>query len=396
MLHNSVVNKRTSNILCQVSLAVQLAFSIFFTFTSASICHQYRDSFRKDWGFSVKNTAMVFMGQSYYYADGDYRLLDYSQFLDRIKELPMVEDAISDGNVLMGSINVGMADGYLSTNPDDEGIAACTDGGIKEPWKPIYGFTVVEGELPKRVLNSNEIVISRDVAQKLGLKNAVGQTIYLRERHWGDANRLREYKVVAVLKEIYFAGPLKRPLPIYFLSSDWSSYYSILIKYKDGTRHMLEKELEKLNLPGELSFAEDRVIERSLNSTTKLFNLMLIFSAICILISVSGVWSVVILSCRKRRREIAIRKTFGARTWEVFSIFLREYGMILAASSVPAFCLGFLFINHWREQFQQQAVISWWIYAAVLAGMAAIIYMVVVCSVLRTARENPADVMKSE
>ena len=398
LLHESVANKRSSNVLSQVSVAVQLAFSIFFIFSTVCISHQYRDLFKKDWGLAVKNRALLEMGQNYTYDEnGGFQILDTSGYVDQLKSLPMVDEVLADGNLLMGCINVGLSDGYLSLDPDDEGVAACTDGGIQEPWRPIYGFTVVQGELPQRRLERDEMVITADVARQLGLKDAVGKTLYLRPKWgaWDASNRPMEFKVVAVLKEMYFAGPLKRPLPLYLMNGV-STYATFYIQYKEGTRNLLEQEIDRMGFSGRLLFSEDQFLERRVESTMKLFPLLLIFSAICILISVSGVWSVVILSCRKRRREIAIRKTFGARTWEVFSIFLREYGILLAAASIPAFALGFLFINNWRGQFQQQATISWWIYVAVLAGMAAVIYLVVVCSVLRTARENPADVIKSE
>ena len=397
LLHESVVNKRSSNVLSQVSVAVQLAFSIFFIFSTVCISHQYRDIFKKDWGLAIRNRALLEAGMNYVYDEnGEYRTLNTSGLVDRIKGLPMVEEVIADGNLLMGGINVGLSDGYLSLDPEDEGVAACTDGGLSEPWRPIYGFTVVQGELPQRRLARDEIVITADVARQLGLEDAVGKTLYFHTR-WnaGYTYRPREFKVIAVLKEMYFAGPLKKPLPFFFIDSS-STYATLYIQYKEGTRDLLEKEIDNMELSGRLLFSENTFLEQRVESTVKLFPLMLIFSAVCILISVSGVWSVVILSCRKRRREIAIRKTFGAKTWEVFSLFLRQYGIILAVASVPAFTLGFLFINHWRGQFQQQAVVSWWIYALVLAGMAALIYLVVVCSVLRTARENPAEVIKSE
>ena len=397
LLHESVVNKRSSNVLSQVSVAVQLAFSIFFIFSTVCISHQYRDIFKKDWGLAIRNRALLEAGMNYVYDEnGEYRTLNTSGLVDRIKGLPMVEEVIADGNLLMGGINVGLSDGYLSLDPEDEGVAACTDGGLSEPWRPIYGFTVVQGELPQRRLARDEIVITADVARQLGLEDAVGKTLYFHTR-WnaGYTYRPREFKVIAVLKEMYFAGPLKKPLPFFFIDSS-STYATLYIQYKEGTRDLLEKEIDNMELSGRLLFSENTFLEQRVESTVKLFPLMLIFSAVCILISVSGVWSVVILSCRKRRREIAIRKTFGAKTWEVFSLFLRQYGIILAVASVPAFTLGFLFINHWRGQFQQQAVVSWWIYALVLAGMAALIYLVVVCSVLRTARETPAEVIKSE
>ena len=48
------------------------------------------------------------------------------------------------------------------------------------------------------------------------------------------------------------------------------------------------------------------------------------------------------------------------------------------------------------QQFQRQATIGWWIYASIFAVMALVICLTVGNRVLTTARENPADVIKSE
>ena len=114
------------------------------------------------------------------------------------------------------------------------------------------------------------------------------------------------------------------------------------------------------------------------------------------LISVFGVWSIITLTCQERRREIAVRKVHGAKVRDILTIFVREYGAVLLATSLVAFGVGYVVMHKWIQQFQKQAVISWWIYAVILLGMAAIISLTVVQRIVKTARENPADVIKSE
>jgi len=404
IMHESLVNKRGSMVFSSASLAVQLAFSIFFIFASASILNQYRGMFKKDLGFSVKNTAMIhFYGNNGFYYDEESNQMvsnDHQELEHKISQLPMVEDVLRDGNLYMGTINIGLSDHYLSLTPDGEAVNVTTDEGISELWKPIYGFTVLQGELPQRKLEYGEIVITNDVANLLGLKNAVGETVYLHlKASWKTDNKGMPYTIVAVLKEMYMAGPSQKPLPLYFASSA-PIYESMLIKYKPGMRKELENAvnemLSDIEVPWELSFNEDRVIRDRMVSTTKLLTLMLIFSGVCILISVFGVWSVITLSCQKRRRDIAIRKTFGAKTNEILSMFIQEYGKILIGAAIPAFVCGYLFINRWRQHFQIQNTIHWWIYPAILLILAVMIYAIIIIRVLRTARENPANVIKSE
>ena len=402
IMHDSLINKKSSNMFSAVSLGVQLAFSIFFIFSSVSILGQYRGMFKKDLGFSVQNTAMIHYYSSPVQYDFEKNELSESYHTDverKIAELPMVEDVLTDGNLYMGSINIGLSDVLLSLPPDGEPIPVCQDPGIAELWKPIYGFTVLQGELPERKLTSDEIVITDDVRKLLGLENPVGETVLMHGKYFRDYNNRNLYTVVAVLKEMYMAGPGKTPLPMVFTASS-STHESLLIKYRPGTRNEFETAvndiLSDISNQCSLSFAEDRVIRDHMMSTTKLFVLMVIFSGICILISIFGVWSVIVLTCRKRRREIAIRKTFGARANEIMAIFLREYGLILIGAAIPAFIAGYLFVNRWREQFPVRNTIHWWIYPAILLILAAVIYSVIISSVLRSARENPADVIKSE
>lgn len=402
IMHDSLVNKKSSKVFSAVSLGVQLAFSIFFIFSSVSIMDHYRGMFKKDLGFAVQNTAMIFYyTEPHQYDNQKQEWIDnyHTEVERKIAQLPMVEDVLTDGNLYMGSINIGLSDVLISLGPDDEPVPVCQDPGISELWKPIYGFTVLQGELPERELKLGEIVITNDVCRLLGLDNPIGETVLLHGKYFRDYSNRNYYTIVAVLKEMYMAGPDKTPLPMVFTASG-SIHESLLIKYKPGTRRELEAAVNDIiaDISNEcqLSFAEDRVIRDHMTSTTKLFVLMIIFSGICILISIFGVWSVIVLTCRKRRREIAIRKTFGARANEIMTIFLKEYGLILIGAAIPAFISGYLFVNRWREQFTVRNTIHWWIYPAILVILAALIFSVIISSVLRSARENPADVIKSE
>ena len=117
---------------------------------------------------------------------------------------------------------------------------------------------------------------------------------------------------------------------------------------------------------------------------------------ICILIAVFGTYSMIALACRERRREIAVRKVHGAKVRDIIDIFGREYGATLLGATLLAFGVGYLMMQRWIQQYERQVTISWWIYAVILAAMFIVICLTVGHQVLRTARENPADVIKSE
>ena len=117
---------------------------------------------------------------------------------------------------------------------------------------------------------------------------------------------------------------------------------------------------------------------------------------LCLLISLAGIYSIIALSCQEKRREIAVRKVHGARITDILSIFVRNYGILFLVSSALGFVVGYPVIKVWQQQFQHQAAISWWIYAVIFTAMSLVICITVGHRVLKTARENPADVIKSE
>ncbi|MBR3022410.1 MAG: FtsX-like permease family protein, partial [Bacteroidaceae bacterium] len=95
-------------------------------------------------------------------------------------------------------------------------------------------------------------------------------------------------------------------------------------------------------------------------------------------------------------KEIALRKIHGAKLKDILMMFVREYGLILVISSAVAFAVGYLIMHGWLENYVRRTAFSWWVFAAILVATALLIALSVGTRVWRTARENPADVIKSE
>ena len=77
-------------------------------------------------------------------------------------------------------------------------------------------------------------------------------------------------------------------------------------------------------------------------------------------------------------------------------MFVREYGLILVISSFVAFAVGYLIMHGWLEQYLKRITIGPQFYVLIFLATALLIALCVGSRVLSTARENPADVVKSE
>ena len=127
-----------------------------------------------------------------------------------------------------------------------------------------------------------------------------------------------------------------------------------------------------------------------------LLRMLTILSLVCILISVFGIYSQIVLTCEQRRKEIAIRKVNGANVRNILSMFGKEYAWLLVIASVIAFSIGYAIMKHWLESYTLQTPISWWIFASIFIGIAIVIALSIGYRVWKAANENPADVVKSE
>ena len=131
-------------------------------------------------------------------------------------------------------------------------------------------------------------------------------------------------------------------------------------------------------------------------SENALMQLLAAASAICILTAVFGIFSLVSLSCEQRRKEIAIRKVNGATIPDILSFFIKEYAILLILSALTAFPIGYVLMKQWLQNYMKQIDITFWIYASIMVTIILVVFISVGWKVWKAARENPAEVIKSE
>ena len=121
-----------------------------------------------------------------------------------------------------------------------------------------------------------------------------------------------------------------------------------------------------------------------------------IFALIAVIVSLMGVFSIVMFETRHKESEISIRKVYGATVEEIVRMFNRRYIIIIAVCFLIATPAAWIICNRWLEQFAHRIPIPFWVFPAVLAGILALITTVVSLRSLRAARTNPAEALKKE
>ena len=377
----------------RIGIIVQLIVSLAFIFCTVVIMKQLCFLKNTDLGMERHRVANVALWNG-----------DINQWVEKIKALPMVTETLPP--VYFPIIPVGPMMYVEITNWD--GLPKVTEKTLlvgimpaKEEFFKFYDLKLLEGEFISEKSLQNEVVVDESTCLKFGWKHALGKT-------FGNNINGRQdiaYKVVGVVKNFSYRSPTSKPGLIAFQRPEAQEYLlnraSILFKFKEGTWNECREAIEKLHkeeFPNAYLrlFSEEEEYGKYLRSEDALMKLLSFVSLVCVLISVFGIFSLVTLSCEQRQKEIAIRKVNGAQIRHILQMFFREYFLLLIIAAVIAFPMGYVVMRQWIETYVRQTAINGWVYVGIFAVMAIIILFCIIWRIWKAARQNPAEVLKSE
>ena len=419
----SGIRQRNDNAFRRISVGIQIASGMILMFSLMVMIYQFNYMRNLNWGTQRKDAAVLYFTKNYLYTPdkqqywGDMYLEDLERkygIKERISALPCVT-----------GVFMNFADMSIRHYGNAAVVSANESNGAWEfpdIFDYIYpelidrlGLTVLEGAIPQEGLKDDEVVITENLLTALGGQNLEDlPVVYINIIEDGQGIR-KPFSVVAVINNIHLFNYDDTPPYIlmcgfrnkYLVPEDMygeerasgSSWGELSVQYMPGAKKELESSIKKMMDELGIEYKIEYPIDKFFKHLSKDRNLSKVLSILCLIsifIALFGVFSQISLSCMERRREIAVRKAHGAKVGEILTIFAREYGTIFLVSSVVALALGYMVMHRWIEQFYYQATISWWIYLSVFAFTALVIVATVLNRVLTTARENPADVIKSE
>lgn len=120
------------------------------------------------------------------------------------------------------------------------------------------------------------------------------------------------------------------------------------------------------------------------------------FCLVTVLISLIGVFGVVMLESEYKRKEVGIRKVFGATVGELLRLFNKTYLQIMSACFVIAVPIAYYAIIRWQESFIYKVSLSWWIFVLAFLSVTTLTLLTVSVQNWRVANANPVDSLKSE
>ncbi len=137
-------------------------------------------------------------------------------------------------------------------------------------------------------------------------------------------------------------------------------------------------------------------VQSQYESESNLSTLITLFSVLAIIISLMGVFGLVMFETEHRRKEIGVRRVNGASVAEILRMFCAEFVRIVLICFVLATPLSWLTVSRYLEGFAYKVPIYPWVFALALLLTLAITVAVVIARSWRAATENPSLTLKRE
>ena len=139
-----------------------------------------------------------------------------------------------------------------------------------------------------------------------------------------------------------------------------------------------------------------QAIENQYKKEQNLSQLVTLFTILAIVISLMGVFGLVMFETEHRRKEIGIRRVHGATVQQILAMFNSRFVKIVLVCFVIAVPVSIVIMRRYLEGFAYQVPLYIWVFAISLLAVLAITIAVVTLRSLRAATVNPVKSLRSE
>jgi ABC-type lipoprotein release transport system permease subunit len=268
---------------------------------------------------------------------------------------------------------------------------------IGDDYLKTVGLTLNEGrefQKDSETDRKESVIITEGLARKLGLKEALGQQIT-----WMDTV---QYYVVGVVKDIYNNGLWEQMDPIMFRYGPKEDIRHILVKGPVEKLKSINEFMEvkwKEIFPNKLyngRYMDEEMVEA--NTVNNNIVIMFVFlGVVALMLSATGLFTLVSLNIVKKMKEIGVRKVLGASTANISKVINREFVIILLVACVFGCLVGWFLSGLLMD-----SIWDYYLEATAITLLASSLILVMACTlsiaykVYNATRINPANVLRDE
>ena len=386
---------KSGRILRYTLVGVQYTISIALIICSIFVYRQHQYMLSCNMGFDRENLLSVEVPWEAVNPDVEGYQLDYTKrdiLLDRLTQNPQIK-GVAFGDIQL----VSNAEGAWSRPLDGGDPVSFMIHGVSWNFLKVMGIEIVEGRdfLPSdEDTDTGAMIFNQTSVEKYGLT--------LESKIPGHVHSLYA-NIVGFCKDFNFKSANWNIEPFAFIVHGhygWSMPRHTYIRTVAGAdiaevRKFVFDTLMEIAPNADPEKIKIQFFEQELELLyqveDKLSTLVTLFSFLSIVISIIGVFGLVLFETQYRRREIGIRRVHGASVGEILSLFNRKYLYIVAICSAVAIPVSYYIIDQWMQQYVYRTPMSWWVYALAVGVILLITIVTVSLRSWSAANENPTN-----
>ena len=367
----SHVNKLIKNVLT----GIQLFAAIFLITSTFFIRMQNRYLLNKSWGINTENVL-------YFYTEIDRIHVD--NFMTEIERSPIVTGVTSaayyPGQRMM-QVGRPFGDIYVNTNY----------WPVMPDFFDFFGVNNVEGDRFKEG-DSRKMIINRAFTKKYGF----GDNLIGRE--------LDGYEIIGVVEDFNFKslhGDIQ-PLALTSIYKGANGDYNYVFVKKSGATpdrqaiELIRDTWKKLsNKPIKVLSLTDtiRALYKKERNTAEIIS---ICGIIAIIVSIIGLYGLILFEAKAKRKNIALRKIHGASITEILLMLNKGLFVRFAVAFIISVPFTYYAVHRWLEGFAYKTTMHWWVFISGGLIVLLISLFTVSWESYRAASDNPMKVIKTE
>ena len=214
---------------------------------------------------------------------------------------------------------------------------------------------------------SEEYVVNHSAMAALGFSSpekAVGQTLEIRHGSLGYIDR----GVIAGVTDDYnYTGVYEQNIPLVMMHRNLFQF--VLMVRLDSDRieeasAVLSEVWEEVYPDRESDFVLlSEIFHDQYRNEYNARNIMMIFTVLCLMVTMLGMIVFMDFIIRCRTREIAIRKVNGASAFDIAWILNINFIRYIAIAFIAAAPVSWLILHTWLQRFAYKAGPDWWLFA---------------------------------
>lgn len=360
-------------------IGIQFVISILLIVVSCFMRMQSNYIRNFSLGFNTDQIAIVEMNAALYDKH-------HETYANRLRDYPGIED------VAFAMEKVGAKDGYsYNTAAYKDEKFSYYNIRVSSNFLRVMGIPVVEG---RDFTKADEE--SKSVTYLFNRVSHIRQ-----DMKEGDA--FLDGRIIGFTDDVKFTSLRDGENNIAFTCGDFGFAMPVsYIRLKAGTDvreaidyiRMTMKELDA-SYPFDVEFY-DEIFDRLYQKEDAFRDMVTVFGLLAIILSLVGVFGMVVFDTQYRRKEIGIRKVYGATVREILRMFNTSYLKIVSICFVIAAPVAWFGVKKWLESFAYKTPVYGWVFLAALVVVCAITLLTVTFQCWRAANANPVDSIKTE